>query len=67
MYIYHYNYFYYNFTILKKKIKELNTVKYKFLWNKKGDKIKRKVMINNYSEGGLKMINITSFNKSLRA
>ena len=40
---------------------------YNFLWNDKGDKIKRKVMINDYSEGGLKMIDIVSFNRSLKA
>ena len=40
---------------------------YKFLWNDKGDKIKRKVMINDYPEGGLKMIDIAPFNKSLKA
>ena len=34
-------------------IKELNTIFYKFLWNEKGDKIKRSVMINNCSEGGM--------------
>ena len=39
-------------------IKEINTIFYKFLWNDKGDKIKRKIMINNYSEGGLKIIDI---------
>ena len=38
-----------------------------FLWNDKGDKIKRNVMINDYPEGGLKMIDIDSFNKSLKA
>ena len=32
-------------------IKEINTIFYKFLWNDKGDKIKRKIMINDYSEG----------------
>ena len=37
-------------------IKEINTIFYEFLWNDKGDKIKRKIMINDYSEGGLKMI-----------
>ena len=41
-------------------IKELNTIFYKFLWNEKGDKIKRSVMINNFSEGELKMIDIAS-------
>ena len=48
-------------------IKELNTIFYKFLWNEKGDKIKRNVMINNLPEGGLKMIDVSSFNKSLKA
>ena len=44
--------------------KEINTIFYKFLWNEKGDKIKRKILINDYSEGGIKMIDIASFNKS---
>ena len=47
-------------------IKEIDRMFFKFLWNDKGDKIKRKVMINDYSEGGLKMIDITTFNKSLK-
>ena len=37
-----------------------------FLWNGKGDKIKRKNMINDYCEGALKMIDLVSFNKSLK-
>ena len=39
---------------------------YNFLWNDKGDKIKKN-MINDYSEGGLKLIDIASFNRSLKA
>jgi len=37
-------------------IKEINVMFYNFLWNDKGNKIKRniKVMINDYSEWGLK-------------
>ena len=46
-------------------INEINTLFYQFLWNGKGDKIKRKIMINDYCEGGLKMIDLVSFNKSL--
>ena len=38
---------------------------YNFVWNDKGDKIKRNVMINDYDKGGLKMIDIGSFNRSL--
>ena len=37
------------------------------LWKGKGDKIKKNIMINDYSEGGLKLIDITSFNRSLKA
>ena len=40
---------------------------YNFLWNGKGDKIKRNIMISDYSEGGLKMIDIASFYRSLKA
>ena len=37
------------------------------LWKGKGDKIKKNIMINDYSEGGLKLIDIASFNRSLKA
>ena len=47
-------------------ISEINKLFYLFLWNGKGDKIKRDIMINNYPEGGLKMIDILSFNKALK-
>ena len=39
---------------------------YAFLWNGKGDKVKRKIMINDYTNGGLKMLDIASFNKALK-
>ena len=48
-------------------IQEINSLFYKFLWSDKVDKIKRNVMINNYPEGGIKMIDIISFDKSLKA
>ena len=50
-----------------KVIKEINGMFYNFLWNDKGDKIKRNIMINDYPEGGLKMIDIDSFDRSLKA
>ena len=50
-----------------KVIKEINGRFYNFLWNDKGDKIKRNIRINDYPEGGLKMIDIDSFNRSLKA
>ena len=43
-------------------IKEINSLLYDFLWDGKSDKIKRTEMINSYSKGGLKMIDIQSFN-----
>ena len=48
-------------------IKEVNKLFYKFIWNGKGDKIKRNILINDYSDGDLKMIDIQSFNKLLKA
>ena len=50
----------------KEVIKEINALLYDFLWDNKGDKIKRTEMINNYSKGGLKMIDIASFNQALK-
>jgi len=48
-------------------IKEINKLFFNFLWNNKGDKIKHAVMINDYPNRGLKMIDVASFNKSLKA
>ena len=52
-----------NYTALN----EVNNWFYTFLWNGKGDKVKRKLMINDYCDGGLKMIDLFSFNKSLKS
>lgn len=49
-----------------KIIEEINGIFYSPLWNNKGDKIKWSVMINTYESGGLKMIDISFFNKSLK-
>ena len=38
---------------------------YEFLWDKKPDKIKRKTIIQSFENGGLKMIDIFKFLKSL--
>ncbi len=45
---------------------KLNTICYNFIWNNKPDKIKRKIMISDFSEGGLKMVHLESFSKSLK-
>ena len=47
-------------------IKEINKLFDLFLWDGKNDKIKRDIMINNYPDGDLKMIDIHSFNKTLK-
>ena len=47
-------------------INEINDIFYSFLWNNKGDKIKRTVLINKYENGGLKMVDLSSLNKSLK-
>ena len=43
-------------------LKDINTLLHKFLWDGKGDKIKRSIMINDYKEGGARMIDIVTFN-----
>ena len=48
-------------------IKQINDLFYDFLWNSKGDKIKRNVITQNYGNGGLRMIDIASFNKALKS
>ena len=50
-----------------KPIKEVNKLFFAFLCNGKGDKIKENTIINDYPNGGLKMIDIISFSKSLKA
>ena len=47
-------------------IREINQIFFDFLWSGRGDKIKPNIMINDYPDGGLKMIDIQSFNKSLK-
>ena len=50
----------------QKIVHEINSILYDFLWNSKGDKIKRTEIINDYDKGGIKMIDIQSFNASLK-
>ena len=50
----------------QKAIEEINSIFYDFLWSGRGDKIKRSNIIIDYSEGGLKMLEIESFNKALK-
>ena len=47
-------------------LQKINSLLYDFLWGSKSEKIKRTEMINEYDKGGLKMIDIHSFNASLK-
>ena len=50
----------------KSKIKEINNIFKKFLWNKKPDKVSRTTVCMEYHEGGLNMINLFSFVHALK-
>ena len=45
---------------------EINNMFYKFLWDRKGDKIKRSIVISGYENGGLRMLDLNSYNKALK-
>lgn len=47
--------------IPKKFFRQLNTILYKFIWNGGSDRVKRRLMCNDYSLGGLKMIDPYTF------
>ena len=51
----------------KSFFEELNSIFFKFIWCNKPDKVKRNVMYNNISSGGLNMINMDVFNTSLKS
>ena len=61
----------YPLTVLPKPSDQtINLIKskmYEFIWNKKPDKIKRKLLTHSYEEGGLKMIDIDKFIHALKA
>ena len=44
-----------------------NCKKAYFLWDGRGDKIRRSVMLNEYKDCGLKMLDIRSFNYALKS
>ena len=52
---------------LQSYLKEIHKLLYNFLWDGRGDKIKRSVMLNEYKDGGLKMLDIRSFNYALKS
>ena len=44
--------------VSKEILHKIETIVYKFLWNDKNDKIKRKQMTQEYKKGGIKMIDV---------
>jgi hypothetical protein len=46
-------------------IKEIYNIFFKFIWNNRRYKIKRDTIMREYEDGGLKMINVTKYLKSL--
>ena len=48
-------------------LEEIHKLLYNFLWDGRGDEIKRSVMLNEYKDGGLKMLDIRSFNYALKS
>ena len=50
----------------EKTVKELNTIFFNYIWNSKIDRIARKEIIKDHDQGGLKMIDLNAFIKSLK-
>ena len=50
----------------EKVMKELNSIFYKFLWNGGPDKVKRTIITQKLENGGLGMIDLKSFEQSLK-
>ena len=50
----------------QKFLAELNTIFFHYIWNSKVDRIARKIITKDYREGGLKMVNLSFFLKSLK-
>ena len=46
--------------------KEIDRIMFNFIWNGKTDKVKRKTLISNYDEGGLRVPQAKIFAKSLK-
>ena len=53
--------------ISKESIKQIINLMFQFIWDRKPDKIKRNILCQDYSEGGLKMLDLNKFILSLKA
>ena len=50
----------------RKELKQLEKIFFEFLWEGKRDPVKRAKVIQNYSHGGLRMLDLQSFVKSMK-
>ena len=48
------------------RVKDIEKHLYSFIWNGKPDRIKRNIMVKDYSDGGLNMIHVSAFIKKLK-
>ena len=55
-----------NLDIPKKYIQNVDTMIFKFIWKNKKDKINRKVMFQDYDDGGIRAPSIETMSKSLK-
>ena len=55
-----------NLNSSKAYIQAVNSATFKFIWKNKKDKIKRRVMISDYDEGGLRVPSIDIMAKSMK-
>ena len=55
-----------NITLSKEHIQKFKSLVYNFLWKGKKDRVKRTILAKDYSEGGLRMIDIDSYIKSIQ-
>ena len=51
----------------KSVIDKINNIMLSFLWNRKPSKIKQSIIVKEYGEGGLKMINLMAFIEALKS
>ena len=47
-------------------LKATNKLIFNFLWDGKPDKIKRSIMVSDYMSGGMKMVDIYNFERTLK-
>lgn len=51
----------------QKTIDYINDMLFNFLWNNKTSKIKKSVIVKNYGEGGLQMLNLNAFIEAMKS